>query len=113
MIDGVRGALSIRHACSVLGVARSSFYAKRKPTLPPAIDKDLELRIRALHKEHRDALGARGLSKELKIAGVFIGRHRMRSLIKTLNLATSTNLCALSSRHQAWSYGTEHTRSSL
>ncbi|MGW8463510.1 IS3 family transposase [Pseudomonas sp. CLCA07] len=87
MIDGVRGAMSIRRMCSVLGLARSSFYAKRKPALPRVIEKDLELKIRAVHKEHREALGARGLSKELRKGGVFIGRHRMRSLINTLELA--------------------------
>jgi putative transposase len=79
--------MSIRRMCSVLGLARSSFYAKRKPARPRVIEKDLELEIRALHKEHREALGARGLSRELRKGGVFIGRHRMRSLIKSLDLA--------------------------
>ena len=79
--------MSIRRMCSVLGLARSSFYAKRKPALPRVIEKDLELKIRAIHQEHREALGARGLSKELRKGGVFIGRHRMRSLINTLELA--------------------------
>ena len=78
--------MSVRRACAVLGVARSSFYSKRQPPTPFVVERDLELQIRALHKEHRQALGARGFSKELKLAGVFIGRYRMRSLIKALNL---------------------------
>ena len=78
--------MSIRRMCSILGLPRSSFYAKRKPMLPRGMEKDLASKIRALHKEHREALGARGLSKELKLAGIVIGRYRMRSLIKTLGL---------------------------
>ena len=87
VIDGARGEGSIRHRCLVLGLARSSHYAKRKPKQPRVIESCLEMKIRALHIEHREALKARGLSKELRTEGIFIGRHRMRSLIKTLDLA--------------------------
>lgn len=79
--------MSIRRMCLVLAVARSSYYAKRKPKPARVIESGLEMKIRALHIEHREALGARGLSKELRTKGIFIGRHRMRSLIKTFDLA--------------------------
>ena len=78
--------MSIRRICSVLGLARSSYYVKRKPEQHRLAQHSLELQIRALHKEHREALGARGLSKELRKSGIFIGRHRMGTLIKTLGL---------------------------
>jgi putative transposase len=78
--------MSVRRTCSVMGVARSSFYAKRKPASSGVISKDLESKIRVLHKEFREALGARGLSKELKKEGISIGRRRMRSLINILKL---------------------------
>mgnify|MGYP003610540965 FL=1 len=78
--------MSVRRACSILSLPRSSFYAKRKPAAPRVIEKSLESKIRALHKEHREALGARGLSKELRKGGISIGRHRMSSLISTLGL---------------------------
>jgi len=86
MIDGVRGTVSVRRACLALGLARSSYYAKRKPRQPSVIEHPLELQIRALHAEHREALGARGLSKELKKSGICVGRYRMGTLIKTLGL---------------------------
>lgn len=86
MIDGVRGAMSIRRTCSVLGIARSSYYAKRKTKrLKPRL-RWLRRKLRALHKQHREALGTRGLCKALRKEGVFIGRYRMRTLIKTFGL---------------------------
>lgn len=86
MIDGVRGAMSIRRLCSVLGVARSSYYIKRKTRrLKPGL-RWLRRRLRALHEEHREALGTRGLCKALRKKGVSIGRYRMRTLIKTFGL---------------------------
>ncbi|WP_367372716.1 IS3 family transposase [Pseudomonas lini] len=78
--------MSVRRICSVLGFARSSYYVKRKPEQRRLAQRPLELQIRALHKEHREALGARGLSKELRKSGIFIGRYRMGTLIKTLGL---------------------------
>ncbi|MBC3210436.1 IS3 family transposase [Pseudomonas sp. SWRI111] len=86
MIDGVRGAMSVRRICSVLGIARSSYYINRKTKrLKPGL-RWLRRRLRALHKEHREALGTRGLCKALRKKGIFIGRYRMRSLIKTFGL---------------------------
>lgn len=79
--------MSVRRICLVLGLARSSYYVKRKPEQHRLAHRPLELQIRALHKEHREALGARGLSKELRKSGIFIGRYRMGTLIKTLGLS--------------------------
>jgi transposase InsO family protein len=86
MIDGIKGKMSIRRMCSVLGIARSSYYAKRKPKPRRSDQRCLERRLRALHKENREALGTRGLSKELRKEGTFIGRYRMRTLIKSFGL---------------------------
>lgn len=78
--------MSVRHICSVLGIARSSYYINRKTKrLKPGL-RWLRRRLRALHKEHREALGTRGLCKALRKKGIFIGRYRMRSLIKTFGL---------------------------
>ena len=78
--------MSIRRMCSVLGVARSSYYTQRKPKrLKPEL-RLLRRKLRAMHKEHREALGTRGFSRELRKEGIFIGRCRMRTLINTFGL---------------------------
>lgn len=78
--------MSVRRVCSVLGIARSSYYINRKTKrFKPGL-RWLRRRLRALHKEHREALGTRGLCKALRKKGIFIGRYRMRSLIKTFGL---------------------------
>ncbi|NMN74925.1 hypothetical protein AF70_00004480 [Pseudomonas sp. KD5] len=78
--------MSIRRMCAVLGLARSSYYTKCKPKPQKPALRWLGRKLRALHKEHREALGTRGLSKELRKEGIFIGRYRMRTLIKTFGL---------------------------
>jgi putative transposase len=87
MIEGAGQGLSVRHKCRVLGVPRSTYYALRRPKPQRCIERQLEIKIRSLHKEHRGALGSRGFAKALKIQGVVIGRHRMRGLMKSLGLA--------------------------
>lgn len=82
----MRGTLSIRRTCQLLALPRSSHYAKLQPKPAHVIEPQLEKTIRALHKEHRCALGSRGFVKALKREGINIGRHRMRGLMKTLEL---------------------------
>lgn len=86
MIEGTTGKLSVRHRCRVLGVPRSSYYAMRRPRPERRIEPQLERKIRLLHKEHRGALGSRGFAKALKTQGFVVGRHRMRSLMRRLEL---------------------------
>lgn len=86
MIEGLKGLLSVRRLCQLLGVPRSSHYAKRKARPQRRIERQLEKKIRQLHKEHRGALGSRGFAKELRKQGVVIGRHRMCNLMKSLGL---------------------------
>ena len=86
MIDGVRGKMSIRQACSLLGMPRSSYYQPRSSKPSRCISPVLASKIRQIHAEHRYALGTRGLCKELRKEGIFFGRYRMRTLIKVLGL---------------------------
>lgn len=86
MIEGIQGKLSVRHLCRLLGLPRSSYYAKPQPKPGRGIERQLERQIRQLHKEHRGALGSRGFSKALKVEGFLVGRHRMSSLMKRLGL---------------------------
>ena len=86
MIEGLKGQLSIRHCCRLLGVPRSSYYAKPVARSEPGVERQLEKTIRQLHREHRGALGARGFARELKKQGVVVGRHRMGRLMKNLGL---------------------------
>lgn len=86
MIEGATGKLSVRHLCRVLGIPRSSYYAMRQPRPQRRIEPQLEKKIRLLHKQYRGALGSRGFAKALKTHGFAVGRHRMRSLMKSLGL---------------------------
>lgn len=86
MIEGIRTRLSVRRLCRVLGMPRSSYYAQQRPRPVRKTDGQLERRVRRLHKEHRGALGARGLSRALKAEGMAVGRHRMGRLMKALGL---------------------------
>jgi len=86
MIEGATAQLSIRRLCGLLGMPRSTYYALRQPRPQRRIEPQLEKKIRLLHQEHRGALGSRGFAKALNAQGVVVGRHRMRSLMKSLGL---------------------------
>jgi putative transposase len=86
MIEGAFATLSVRHLCRLLGMPRSSYYAQQQPKPRRRIERQLERRIRQLHKEHRGALGARGFSRALKAQGIVVGRHRMGGLMKDMGL---------------------------
>jgi putative transposase len=86
MIEGLKGQLSVRHLCKLLDVPRSSVYARRTRRPARRVGRHLENVIRRLNSEFRGALGTRGFARELKKEGITMGRHRMRGLIKSLEL---------------------------
>ncbi|MQT48667.1 hypothetical protein GHO40_18355 [Pseudomonas helleri] len=47
--------MSVRRACSILNLPRSSFYAKRKPAAPRVIEKSLESNWRWRYRSHRSS----------------------------------------------------------
>ncbi len=73
-----------------MGVSRSAYYAWRtslaqsKP-LNSTVWR-LRLRLKTLFDESRDSLGSRGLVKPLRQEGFTVGRYRVRTLMKILNL---------------------------
>ena len=71
-------------------VSRSTYYAWRKSL---ARSKPLNFtvwrlrqRLKTLFEESRGSLGSRGLVKRLRQEGFVVGRYRVRTLMKTLNL---------------------------
>lgn len=86
MIEGGGKKLSVRHYCRLIGLPRSSYYSQRQPTRSRSGESGLVTMLRQLHKKHRGALGSRGFVKTLKIEGITVGRHRVRRLMKSLEL---------------------------
>lgn len=82
----VRGPLSIRHACRILQVPRSSYYAALKPRPKKMIEPKLDKLMRQLHQDSRQSIGTRSMAKALSHAGYRMGRHRARSLMQAAGL---------------------------
>jgi putative transposase len=82
----VKGSLSIRRACALLDVPRSSYYAHRKARPAAPVDAHLEAAVRALHEESRSSIGSRRLSAGLRLRGHNVGRYRARTLLRRLAL---------------------------
>ena len=74
--------------CRVLGVPRSGYYAwqAQGPNVIPPEELVLRRRMKALFKASRSSLGSRTLMKNLHDEGFTIGRERVRSLMKRLDL---------------------------
>jgi putative transposase len=82
----VKGDLSIRRTCALLGIPRSTYYARRKRPPAPALDAHLEAAVRALHEESRSSIGSRRLSAGLRLRGHAVGRYRAGKLLHRLGL---------------------------
>jgi len=77
--------------CRVMGVCPSAYYAwvKRPGQLISADTLHLRRRTKALFSDSRQSLGSRELIKKLRKEGFQVGRCRVRSLMKTLDLAVT------------------------
>jgi putative transposase len=76
--------LSVSRQCTLLGIARSSFYYQPRPT--SADEVDLLNRIDRIFTEH-PVYGSRRLQVALLREGISVGRRRIRRLMRKLGLA--------------------------
>jgi len=76
--------LSVSRQCSLLGIARSSFYYRRRPE--SAEELDLLNRLDRIFTDH-PVYGSRRLQVALQREGVPVGRRRIRRLMRQLGLS--------------------------
>jgi putative transposase len=75
--------LSVSRQCTLLGIARSSFYYQPRPT--SAEELDLLNRLDRIFTEH-PVYGSRRLQVALLREAIFVGRRRIRRLMRKLGL---------------------------
>ena len=75
--------LSVSRQCTLLGIARSSFYYQPRP--PSAEELDLLNRLDRIFTEH-PVYGSRRLQVALSREGISVGRRRIRRLMRKLGL---------------------------
>ena len=76
--------LSVNRQCSLLGIARSSYYYQPRPT--SADELDLLNRLDRVFTEH-PVYGSRRLQVTLLRKGISVGRRRIRRLMRKLGLS--------------------------
>jgi len=76
--------LSVSRQCTLLGIARSSFYYQSRPT--SADELDLLDRLDRIFTEH-PVYGSRRLQVALLREGISVGRRRIRRLTRKLGLS--------------------------
>ncbi|MEU5190161.1 IS3 family transposase [Streptomyces klenkii] len=81
----------VKRLCTVLGIARSSFYYWRK-TAPgraarQAADVKLAARIRAVHRESDGTYGVPRITAELREDGEQVNHKRIARVMRTIGLA--------------------------
>lgn len=81
----------VKRLCTVLGIARSSFYYWRK-TAPDranrqAADAKLAARIRAVHRESDGTYGVPRITAELREDGERVNHKRIARVMRTIDLA--------------------------
>src|SRR5881227_4181929 len=88
--------LSVSRQCTLLGIARSSFYYQSRPT--PAAELDLLNRLDRIFTEH-PVYGSRRLQVALLREGISVGRRRIRRLMRKLGLCAVRPKRNTSKRH--------------
>jgi putative transposase len=85
---------AVRIMCHVMGVGPSAYYAwvKRPGQLISADTLHLHRRAKTLFNDSRQSLGSRELIKKLREEGFQVGRYKVRSLMKTLDLIVTQRL---------------------
>jgi putative transposase len=83
-----QAAHSIATMCRVLGVSASGYYAwhGRRPSARDRTDQYLLDQIRAFHGQSRGTYGAPRIHRDLRAAGVRVGRKRVARLLKQAGL---------------------------
>ena len=78
-----KAGLSVSRQCTLLEIARSSFYYRPRPA--PAEELDLLKRLDRIFTDH-PVHGSRRLQVALSREGVPVGRRRIRRLMRKLGL---------------------------
>ena len=83
-----QAAHSIATMCRVLGVSASGYYAwtGRRPSRRTTKDVELLEQIRRFHQQSRGTYGAPRILRDLRAAGVRVGRKRVARLLKQAGL---------------------------
>ena len=83
-----QAAHSFATMCRVLGVSASGYYAWHRRTVSARHQEDQVLldQIRAFHRQSRGTYGAPRIHRDLRAAGVRVGRKRVARLLKQAGL---------------------------
>ena len=78
--------------CKVLQVSRSAYYSwfKREPSPQDEVNKDLEYRIRSVHKISRGTYGSPRIHAQLQEEGFPISPNRVARIMKKLGIEAKT-----------------------
>jgi transposase InsO family protein len=81
----------VKRLCTILGIARSSFYYWRATTADrvarQAADARLAVRIRAVHRESDGTYGVPRVTAELREAGERVNHKRIARVMRSIGLA--------------------------
>ncbi|WNB77601.1 IS3 family transposase [Methylomonas koyamae] len=78
--------MTIQQGCQLLGVSRSGWYAARRRVRQPKTLCGTRVRLRSVFEATGQCYGSRRLRQALAGQGIEMGRHRVRSLMKELQL---------------------------
>jgi len=81
-------AVSVSHACRILQVSRSGYYAHRR-TKPCAKRLQQQTHVKAAFSSSGASYGSRRVMHALRAQGLRIGRYRVRTLMREAGLRTN------------------------
>lgn len=89
MIAELRELFPTAVVCRVFDVKRSSFYEWiQRQSRPQIRREELKSKVVELHRESREAMGSRMISKGLKSQNIAVGRGLVRTLMREANIVS-------------------------
>lgn len=91
LVEPSNESLSISRQCELLGIPRSSYYAKPRAKGPDGFTEEEERAMRIIDEEHAEnsQYGARSHMRNLARHGIYFGRHRVARLMRHMGIRST------------------------
>lgn len=91
LVDPSNESISISRQCELLGLPRSSYYARPKPRGPEGFTDEEERAMRIIDEEHAEnsQYGARSHMRNLARHGIDFGRHHVARLMRHMGIRST------------------------
>ena len=79
-------AITVKQGCEIFAISRAGYYAAQRRKLKPQPLCPIKMQLKSHFEASDRSYGSRRLLVDLNNKGIRIGRYRVRSLMKEMNI---------------------------